>query len=145
MSWELRAPRRAAHGAPAAHAPWPHCTARRPLMHSNRPGRPQKKKKKKLIRVVEPTVADDYELTGRELGEGSYSVVHECRNRANGKLYAAKLVDLEGMSDHHRHRVRDQVQKELELLEKCRDKVRGRGAAASSGRTAPSRPSRPVC
>ena len=43
------------------------------------------------------TSIDDIEIVGeRQLGEGAFSRVVKCRRRADGRLYALKIVGLTG-------------------------------------------------
>ena len=49
---------------------------------------------------------------GKQLGEGAYSVVYECRNRRNDDVFAAKVIKKEGLAEDER----DDILAEVRML-----------------------------
>ena len=50
---------------------------------------------------------------GKQLGEGAYSVVYECRNRRNDDVFAAKVIKKEGLAEDERDDILAEVRMTL--------------------------------
>jgi len=74
-----------------------------------------KKKKKKKKKIQQPSFSDQYDYTGKVLGDGSYAIVHEIIERRSNTALAVKVITKD-MPEHLTQHVRDQVYQEMDLL-----------------------------
>ena len=83
-----------------------------------------KKKKKKKKKIQQPSFSDQYDYTGKVLGDGSYAIVHEIIDRRSNTALAVKVITKD-MPEHLTQHVRDQVYQEMDLLTEVKVRCRG--------------------
>ena len=96
-----------------------------------------KKKKKKKKKIQQPSFSDQYDYTGKVLGDGTYAVVHEIIDRRSNTALAVKVITKE-QPEHLTQHVRDQVYQEMDLLTEV--KVRCWACSGTFNRVSPASP-----